>query len=90
MFIICCDVQLLYFLQGCNDSLCLGSEGSVQSWASSLSLDSQTDEGAAVAAEFMRDFVATLFRDSSAITQSQKASFGQYAQASTQVGWCLL
>jgi hypothetical protein len=58
----------------------VGSEGSVQSWASSLSLDSQTDEGAAEAAEFMRDFVATLFRDSGMISQSQKARFGQLAQ----------
>ncbi|KAF4526092.1 hypothetical protein B566_EDAN007586 [Ephemera danica] len=57
-----------------------GSEGSVQSWASSLSLDSQTDEGALEAAEFMRDFVSTLFRDCNVITQSQKARFGHYAQ----------
>lgn len=57
-----------------------GSEGSIQSWASSLSLDSQTDETAAEAIEYMKNFVATLFSDSNAITREQKAAFGKYAQ----------
>lgn len=62
---------LLYFL---------GSEGSVQSWASSLSFDSQSDEMTAEAVEFMRKFVGDLFRESSAIPLDQKSKFGQLAQ----------
>lgn len=54
-----------------------GSEGSVQSWASSLSLDSQSDEATV---EFMRHFVSQLFRDSGAIQLDQKAKFGQLCQ----------
>lgn len=57
-----------------------GSEGSVQSWASSLSFDSQSDEMTAEAVEFMRKFVGDLFRESSAIPLDQKSKFGQLAQ----------
>jgi hypothetical protein len=57
-----------------------GSEGSVQSWASSLSFDSQSDEMTAEAVEFMRKFVGDLFKDSSAIPLDQKSKFGQLVQ----------
>lgn len=57
-----------------------GSEGSVQSWASSLSFDSQSDEITAEAVEFMRKFVGDLFKDSSLIPLDQKSKFGQLAQ----------
>ncbi|CAB3364557.1 Hypothetical predicted protein [Cloeon dipterum] len=57
-----------------------GSEGSIQSWASSLSLDSQTDEATVEAIEFMKIFVATLFSDSNSINRDQKAAFGKFAQ----------
>lgn len=65
-----------------------GSEGSIQSWASSLSLDSQTDETAVEAIEYMKNFVATLFSDSNAITREQKAAFGKYAQVSVIIIIC--
>ena len=52
----------------------LGSSGSVQSWASSLSADSQSEEAAA---DFMKSFVPLLFEAPSTIDQEQKANFGQ-------------
>ncbi|KAH0568472.1 uncharacterized protein KIAA0513 isoform X1 [Cotesia glomerata] len=51
-----------------------GSSGSVQSWASSLSADSQSEEAAA---DFMKTFVPMLFDAPESIDQEQKASFGQ-------------
>ncbi|XP_052120188.1 uncharacterized protein KIAA0513 [Frankliniella occidentalis] len=57
-----------------------GSEGSVRSWASSLSLDSQSDEATAAAVEFMRKYVADLFGSPVDISLEQKAKFGQLAQ----------
>ncbi|XP_021921961.1 uncharacterized protein KIAA0513 isoform X2 [Zootermopsis nevadensis] len=57
-----------------------GSEGSVQSWASSLSFDSLSDEMTAEAVEFMRKFVGDMFKDSSAIPLDQKSKFGQLVQ----------
>ncbi|XP_066589703.1 uncharacterized protein KIAA0513 isoform X2 [Prorops nasuta] len=51
-----------------------GSSGSVQSWASSLSADSQSEEAAA---EFMKTFVPLLFDAPDTIDQEQKATFGQ-------------
>ncbi|XP_076664272.1 uncharacterized protein KIAA0513-like isoform X4 [Andrena cerasifolii] len=51
-----------------------GSSGSVQSWASSLSADSQSEEAAA---DFMKVFVPLLFDAPTSIDQEQKASFGQ-------------
>ncbi|GLG99756.1 Uncharacterized protein GBIM_06149, partial [Gryllus bimaculatus] len=57
-----------------------GSEGSVQSWASSLSYESQSDEKTAEAVEFMRTFVSDLFKDSASIPLDQKSKFGQLAQ----------
>ncbi|XP_012164677.2 uncharacterized protein KIAA0513 isoform X1 [Bombus affinis] len=51
-----------------------GSSGSVQSWASSLSADSQSEEAAA---DFMKAFVPLLFDAPNSIDQEQKASFGQ-------------
>ncbi|CAK9825381.1 Uncharacterized protein KIAA0513 [Anthophora retusa] len=50
------------------------SSGSVQSWASSLSADSQSEEAAA---DFMKTFVPLLFDAPNTIDQEQKASFGQ-------------
>ncbi|XP_077296289.1 uncharacterized protein LOC143918328 isoform X2 [Arctopsyche grandis] len=61
-----------------------GSEGSVQSWASSLSLDSQSDE---ISVEFMRNFVVHLFKDSAGIQLDQKAKFGQLCQNETGRLW---
>ncbi|KAG8231902.1 hypothetical protein J437_LFUL011371 [Ladona fulva] len=59
-----------------------GSEGSVQSWASSLSLDTQSEEGAGSmeVAEFMRLFVKDLFENPASILSDRKARFGQLAQ----------
>lgn len=51
-----------------------GSSGSVQSWASSLSADSQSEEAAA---DFMKTFVPLLFDAPNSIDQKQKANFGQ-------------
>ncbi|XP_011303672.1 uncharacterized protein KIAA0513 isoform X2 [Fopius arisanus] len=51
-----------------------GSSGSVQSWASSLSADSQSEEAAA---DFMKAFVPLLFDAPDTIDQEQKANFGQ-------------
>ncbi|KAF7991078.1 hypothetical protein HCN44_002640 [Aphidius gifuensis] len=51
-----------------------GSSGSVQSWASSLSADSQSEEAAA---DFMKFFVPLLFEAPGTIDQEQKANFGQ-------------
>ncbi|XP_071578214.1 uncharacterized protein KIAA0513-like isoform X1 [Temnothorax nylanderi] len=51
-----------------------GSSGSVQSWASSLSADSQSEEAAA---DFMKAFVPLLFDAPNTIDQEQKANFGQ-------------
>ncbi|OXU17382.1 hypothetical protein TSAR_009931 [Trichomalopsis sarcophagae] len=51
-----------------------GSSGSIQSWASSLSADSQSEEAAV---EFMKMFVPMLFESPSTIEQEQKATFGQ-------------
>nr|CAD7195249.1 unnamed protein product [Timema douglasi] len=58
----------------------VSSEGSVQSWASSLSFDSQSDEMTAEAVEFMREFVSDLFRNSTNIPLDQKSKFGQLSQ----------
>lgn len=52
----------------------IGSSGSVQSWASSLSADSQSEEAAA---DFMKAFVPLLFDAPNSIDQEQKANFGQ-------------
>lgn len=57
----------------------LGSSGSLQSWASSLSADSQSEEAAA---EFMKFFVTLLFDAPGSIDQEQKATFGQMVQVS--------
>ncbi|XP_011868320.1 PREDICTED: uncharacterized protein KIAA0513 isoform X1 [Vollenhovia emeryi] len=51
-----------------------GSSCSVQSWASSLSADSQSEEAAA---DFMKAFVPLLFDAPNTIDQEQKANFGQ-------------
>ncbi|XP_043675506.1 uncharacterized protein LOC122632594 isoform X3 [Vespula pensylvanica] len=51
-----------------------GSSSSVQSWASSLSADSQSEEAAA---DFMKTFVPLLFEAPNTIDQEQKANFGQ-------------
>lgn len=52
----------------------LGSSGSVQSWASSLSADSQSEEAAV---DFMKSFVPLLFDAPHTIDQEQKANFGK-------------
>lgn len=49
------------------------SENSVPSWASSISLDSQTEEAIV---EFMRKFISVLFEDSSTISLDIKSEFG--------------
>ncbi|XP_015432647.1 PREDICTED: uncharacterized protein KIAA0513 isoform X1 [Dufourea novaeangliae] len=51
-----------------------GSSGSLQSWASSLSADSLSEEAAA---DFMKSFVPLLFDAPNTIDQEQKANFGQ-------------
>lgn len=53
------------------------SENSVPSWASSISLDSQSEEAIL---DFMKRFVKILFRESSSITLELKSDFGQYAR----------
>lgn len=52
------------------------SENSVPSWASSISLDSQTEE---TTLEFMKRFVNALFEDSSSISLDIKSEFGNLA-----------
>ncbi|KAK3932505.1 hypothetical protein KUF71_012964 [Frankliniella fusca] len=64
-----------------------GSEGSVRSWASSLSLDSGSDEATAAAVEFMRKYVADLFGAPGDISLEQKAKFGQLAQTEAGRLW---
>lgn len=64
-----------------------GSEGSVRSWASSLSLDSQSDEATAAAVEFMRKYVTDLFNAPVDISLEQKAKFGQLAQTEAGRLW---
>lgn len=59
-----------------------GSSGSVQSWASSLSADSQSEEAAA---DFMKAFVPLLFDAPNSIDQEQKANFGQMVLVSKTV-----
>lgn len=54
----------------------------MRSWASSLSLDSGSDETTTAAVEFMRKYVAELFSAPSDITLELKAKFGQLAQVS--------
>uniref|UniRef100_A0A182TFL0 SBF2 domain-containing protein n=1 Tax=Anopheles melas TaxID=34690 RepID=A0A182TFL0_9DIPT len=53
------------------------SENSVPSWASSISLDSQSEEAVL---DFMKRFVRILFHDSSSITLQLKSDFGQFAR----------
>lgn len=55
------------------------SENSVPSWASSISLDSQSEEAVL---DFMKRFVRILFHDSSSITLQLKSDFGQFARVS--------
>lgn len=67
----------------------IGSSGSVQSWASSLSADSQSEEAAA---EFMKLFVPCLFDAPNTIDQEQKANFGQMVLVCNEIiiyllGW---
>lgn len=56
------------------------SEASLQSWASSISYDSQPDEITVECMEFMKNFVDVLFRDSSGISLDEKAKFGELSQ----------
>lgn len=57
-----------------------GSEASLQSWASSLSYDSQPDEMTAECMDFMKNFVDELFKNSSGISLDEKAKFGELSQ----------
>lgn len=57
----------------------LESSHSVPSWASSISLDSQTEEGILA---FMRNFVKVLFQNSGTITLELKSEFGLLARVS--------
>ncbi|XP_048507457.1 uncharacterized protein KIAA0513 isoform X2 [Athalia rosae] len=61
-----------------------GSSGSFQSWASSLSADSQSEEAAA---DFMKSFVPMLFESPDAVDQEQKAKFGQMVLTETGRVW---
>ncbi|KFB37638.1 AGAP007789-PA-like protein [Anopheles sinensis] len=60
------------------------SENSVPSWASSISLDSQSEEAVL---DFMKRFVRILFHDSTSITLQLKSDFGQYARTETGRLW---
>ncbi|XP_055597120.1 uncharacterized protein KIAA0513 [Uranotaenia lowii] len=60
------------------------SENSVPSWASSISLDSQSEEAIL---DFMKRFIEILFRDSSSITLELKSDFGQYARTESGRLW---
>ncbi|XP_033226164.1 uncharacterized protein KIAA0513 isoform X2 [Belonocnema kinseyi] len=60
------------------------SSGSLQSWASSLSADSQSEE---TAVEFMKFFVPLLFDAPGSIDQEQKATFGQLVQTENGRVW---
>uniref|UniRef100_A0AAG5DTU8 SBF1/SBF2 domain-containing protein n=1 Tax=Anopheles atroparvus TaxID=41427 RepID=A0AAG5DTU8_ANOAO len=60
------------------------SENSVPSWASSISLDSQSEEAVL---DFMKRFVRILFHDSASITLQLKSDFGQYARNETGRLW---
>ncbi|XP_053675145.1 uncharacterized protein KIAA0513 [Anopheles nili] len=60
------------------------SENSVPSWASSISLDSQSEEAVL---DFMKRFVRILFHDSATITLQLKSDFGQYARTETGRLW---
>ncbi|XP_058446787.1 uncharacterized protein KIAA0513 isoform X1 [Malaya genurostris] len=60
------------------------SENSVPSWASSISLDSQSEEAIL---DFMKRFVKILFRESGSITLELKSDFGQYARMETGRLW---
>lgn len=64
---------LFKYTIGDTNELFLESENSVPSWASSISLDSQTEEAIV---EFMRKFVSVLFEDSSTISLDIKSEFG--------------
>ncbi|XP_046737642.1 uncharacterized protein KIAA0513 isoform X4 [Diprion similis] len=61
-----------------------GSSGSCQSWASSLSADSQSEEAAA---DFMKSFVPMLFESPDSVDQEQKAKFGQMVLTETGRVW---
>lgn len=63
-------------------NLILGSSGSIQSWASSLSADSQSEEAAV---DFMKSFVALLFESPKTIEQEQKFNFGQMVLVSSKI-----
>ncbi|XP_059618349.1 uncharacterized protein KIAA0513 [Phlebotomus argentipes] len=60
------------------------SVNSVPSWASSISLDSQSEE---VVLEFMRRFLTTLFDNSGAISLELKSEFGQMARTEAGRLW---
>ncbi|XP_058061682.1 uncharacterized protein KIAA0513 [Anopheles bellator] len=60
------------------------SENSVPSWASSISLDSQSEEAVL---DFMKRFVRILFHDSGSVTLQLKSDFGQYARTETGRLW---
>ncbi|XP_037038066.1 uncharacterized protein KIAA0513 [Bradysia coprophila] len=60
------------------------SENSVPSWASSISLDSQTEEAIV---EFMRKFVSALFEDSTTISLDSKSEFGLKSRTETGRMW---
>uniref|UniRef100_A0A7G3AGQ2 Putative conserved plasma membrane protein n=1 Tax=Lutzomyia longipalpis TaxID=7200 RepID=A0A7G3AGQ2_LUTLO len=60
------------------------SVNSVPSWASSISLDSQSEE---VVLEFMRRFLTALFDNSCAISLELKSEFGQMARTEAGRLW---
>ncbi|XP_055712028.1 uncharacterized protein KIAA0513 isoform X2 [Phlebotomus papatasi] len=60
------------------------SVNSVPSWASSISLDSQSEE---MVLEFMRRFLTTLFDNSGAISLELKSEFGQMSRTEAGRLW---
>lgn len=87
-------IIILIYIEGtitisCNHSYFynLDSSGSVQSWASSLSADSQSEEAAA---DFMKSFVPLLFDAPNTIDQEQKANFGQMVLVCVKIGHYIL
>uniref|UniRef100_T1IYG6 SBF1/SBF2 domain-containing protein n=1 Tax=Strigamia maritima TaxID=126957 RepID=T1IYG6_STRMM len=57
-----------------------GSEASLQSWASTVSYESQPDEMTVECMEYMKRFVEQLFKNSASISLVKKAKFGQLCQ----------
>lgn len=64
------------------DMIPSSSQASLQSWASSLSYDSHSEEINEIR-EFMKSFVEDIFKNTHNITVDRKAEFGKLAQVSS-------